>query len=128
MFTWCVRHVVVYESETMPAVQDNIPKHEPTKSLAARFRRPRQQCAVHDTAAREAHGADALGVRSGDLEVDAVHDQVRHNDSPKVWLGDLGGPVVEDPAAPRSTQPAARGTTSVALCPCCSRSPLTDRC
>jgi hypothetical protein len=36
--------------------------------------------------------------------------QEREGDgAPGVRLGDLGGPVVEDPAAPRSTTPAARG-------------------
>jgi hypothetical protein len=30
--------------------------------------------------------------------------------APRVRLGDVGGPVVEDPAAPRSKTPAARGT------------------
>ncbi|PUZ38378.1 hypothetical protein GQ55_9G191500 [Panicum hallii var. hallii] len=44
--------------------------------------------------------------------------EVEGDGTPGVRLGDLGGPVVEDPAAPRSTTPAARegediGTTPV---------------
>nr|CAB3494248.1 unnamed protein product [Digitaria exilis] len=47
----------------------------------------------------------------------AVQERQGHG-APGVRLGDLGGPVVEDPAAPRSTTPAARegediGTTPV---------------
>ena len=34
--------------------------------------------------------------------------EVEGDGAPGVRLGDLGGPVVEDPAAPRSTTPAAR--------------------
>ncbi|XP_066338992.1 low-temperature-induced 65 kDa protein-like [Miscanthus floridulus] len=48
----------------------------------------------------------------------AVQEVEGDGAEPRVRLGDIGGPVVEDPAAPRSTTPAARegediGTTPV---------------
>ncbi|CAD6205514.1 unnamed protein product [Miscanthus lutarioriparius] len=48
----------------------------------------------------------------------AVQEVEGDGAAPRVRLGDIGGPVVEDPAAPRSTTPAARegediGTTPV---------------
>ena len=39
----------------------------------------------------------------------AVQEVEGDGAAPRVRLGDIGGPVVEDPAAPRSTTPAARG-------------------
>ena len=39
----------------------------------------------------------------------AVQEVEGDGAEPRVQLGDIGGPVVEDPAAPRSTTPAARG-------------------
>ncbi|KAF8722614.1 hypothetical protein HU200_022449 [Digitaria exilis] len=48
----------------------------------------------------------------------AVQERQGHG-APGVRLGDLGGPVVEDPAAPRSTTPAARVLGNwLALCSC----------
>ncbi|GJN19825.1 hypothetical protein PR202_gb07135 [Eleusine coracana subsp. coracana] len=89
--------------------------------------------AVHDPLAREArHGADdASGVHFGNLGGGgAVHEPTPygvHDRSlqeaplddapPKVRLGDLGGPVVEDPAAPRSKTPAAREGEDIGATP-----------
>jgi hypothetical protein len=39
----------------------------------------------------------------------AVQEVEGDGSAPRVRLGDIGGPVVEDPAAPRSTTPTARG-------------------
>jgi hypothetical protein len=96
--SWRVRHDAVCESERTPAVQDLVAKYDPLRKAPA---------------AREAHRADAPGMRFGDLGGGhgTFGHEARRDDSPKVRLGDLGGPVVEDPAAPRSTTPAARGTT-----------------
>lgn len=168
----CVRVAVVavYESERIPPVQDLVAKYDPqARAPAAREAHGADAPgvrfgnlgggAVHDPATHGAgaqggrfgdlggqaihapatHGAGEPGMRFGDLGGQAVHDRATHGvdapgmrfsdlggggavhdlgkvqeapreDTPKVRLGDLGGPVVEDPAAPRSKTPAARGT------------------
>uniref|UniRef100_A0ACD5TIY4 Uncharacterized protein n=1 Tax=Avena sativa TaxID=4498 RepID=A0ACD5TIY4_AVESA len=63
----------------------------------------------------ELHGApmydseripDAMGDRLGGP---TAAKEVQRNEAPAVRLGDLGGPVVEDPAAPNSKTPTPRG-------------------
>ncbi|TVU01861.1 hypothetical protein EJB05_52675 [Eragrostis curvula] len=79
----------MYESERAPAVQDLVAKYDPAKAPAA----------------REAHGADAPGVRFGDLGGPGFHQpaaqEARGADGfgTRPGFGDLGGNGIHDTAA-----------------------------
>ncbi|KAL6905176.1 hypothetical protein ACP4OV_002777 [Aristida adscensionis] len=129
-----------YEPSGMPAVHDPTARHAPafppaahdpmagyaqagvpaSHDPAARFE-PTGTPAVHDPVARSQPTGMAAVLdpveRHEPARIPAVQE-VEGDDASKVRLGDLGGPVVEDPAAPRSKTRAARegediGTTPV---------------
>ncbi|KAG8084204.1 hypothetical protein GUJ93_ZPchr0010g9737 [Zizania palustris] len=60
----------------------------------------------------EVHGAPMY-----DSEKIPAMQEVEGGDVPRVQLGDLGGPVVEDPDAPHSTTPAPRGGEDIGTTP-----------
>ncbi|KAL6641283.1 hypothetical protein ACP70R_019464 [Stipagrostis hirtigluma subsp. patula] len=131
----------------MPAVHDHAATYEPTTTRMPAVHDPvARMPAVHDPVARMPAWHDPLARMPAGHDplasMPAVHDpvtrmpavqypvaryeparipavqEVEGDDAPRVRLGDLAGPVVEDPAAPRSTTRAARegediGTTPV---------------
>ncbi|KAL5231568.1 hypothetical protein ABZP36_030344 [Zizania latifolia] len=60
----------------------------------------------------EVHGAPMY-----DSEKIRAMKEMEGGDAPRVQLGDLGGPVVEDPDAPHSTTPAPRGGEDIGTTP-----------
>ncbi|AQK64772.1 hypothetical protein ZEAMMB73_Zm00001d013903, partial [Zea mays] len=93
--------------EDKPVVMESDPDPDPDVHGAPMYESARAP-AVQDLVAEYDQPAWTPAVR--EVEGDGV--------SPRVRLGDVGGPVVEDPAAPRSKTPAARegediGTTPV---------------
>ncbi|TVU32083.1 hypothetical protein EJB05_23801 [Eragrostis curvula] len=102
----------MYESERAPAVQDLVAKYDPSKAPAAREAHGADAPGVrfgdlggpgfHQPAAQEARGADAFGTRPG-FGDHGIHDTAAHGarggDAPGVRFGDLGGAAVHDTAA-----------------------------
>ena len=68
----------------------------------------RDPFAVYDSA-RAPAVQDLVAKYDQPARTPAVQEVEGDGAEPRVRLGDIGGPVVEDPAAPRSTTPAARG-------------------